>query len=320
MSQPGNPPHGWRLTVRVLGVLAVLFGPHAVYSVAQCIELAGVDVRLPGLPGNSSAPGVIAAGVWLLVRARSRHDIAPAWCAAGLVLAALVLLPHDGGAAEAVAVVLLTVAGTWLSAVVGKDTGVRLWARWGGLSRDSAVQAAVAFGLVVAGHTASRLLGDQMSRLPGADGAASDDSVLQFGVTALVAGAREEIPMLALVAALMAAARRPTWQILAAVCVIRVLPHLYYGISGLATLVFAGVSLWAYQVSGRRIGPIIAGHTAYNLLLVFGGLYGEQALAVFASCGFVVALAYPNTLRAPSTPSTPPASSTSADPVRTPVR
>lgn len=170
-------------------------------------------------------------------------------------------------------------------------------------SLGSSTRAIVCCAVVIGGHVATDALTGVLSALPGPDGTGDQaaamriGSDLEFAAGALAAGAREEVPLLALVAAVMTAARRPNWQILAAVCVIRVIPHLYFGLPAIVVIVFAVFSLRVWQ-SSRRIGPIIAGRTICNAVTVFGGTPGHYALTMISAGGVVTACLLCQTLKA----------------------
>lgn len=276
-----------------MAVLAVLFGISSAAALNDAADLVGVDIDWPRLPVsvNKSAVSLTAAGAWLLIRARRSRCGRAAWCAAGLTIAGIVLLPHRDEATGTAAMLLLTGAGAWLCAAVAAEYGVPLWQ--GHLPRQIVrrwdKRWLTACVVVLAGHTAAGAADFWLMKIgPAVAGQAEQASALSlhdpvmFAVQALAAGVREELPLLALPAALMTAARRPVWQIFLVVCVLRVLPHAYLGSSALSAAVFAGAGLWMYRVT-HKIGPIIIGHTVFNALAVFGGLPGR--LAMMASMG-----------------------------------
>lgn len=285
---------------RGVAALAVLFGPHAVTALADAAELAGADLDRPGLAAsvNVSALSLTAAGMWLLVRARRSAHRAAVWAAAGLSIAGLLLLPVVGQAADTAAAVLLAGAGAWLCAEIARDADEPLWRGRpaGGIARRWDKDAVAACAVVLAGHTVAMLLDGWITRLGPAvaDQAQQADATglhnpVLFAAQALTAGVREEIPLLALPAALMTAARRPGGQILAVVCVLRVIPHAYLGTPALTTAVFAGTAWWMYRAT-RRVGPIIIGHTLFNAIAIFGGPAGNAALlATPAVAGLLLA-------------------------------
>ncbi|WP_157430953.1 CPBP family glutamic-type intramembrane protease [Actinomadura macra] len=266
---------------RGVAALVVLFGPHSAASLNTAAGMVGADTDWPAFAVNPSAASLTATGIWLLLRnCRSAHGRAArsaALGAAGLALAGAVLLPFLDQAADTIATLLLTGAGAWLCAQIAADAGAPLWR--GRLSceifRRWNMDAVAACAVVFAGHTATMLLDDWITQLGPAvaDQAAQADATglhnpIWFAAQALAAGIREEIPLLALPAALMAAARRPPWQILTVVCLLRAIPHAYLGTPALTTVVFAGVAWWMYRAT-RRIGPIIVGHTLFNAIALF---------------------------------------------------
>ncbi|MFC4048254.1 hypothetical protein ACFOY4_01050 [Actinomadura syzygii] len=285
--------------LRGAAVLAVLFGPSFATALIAFAELVGADNDWLGLPAqvNVSAVSLTAAGIWLLLRARRRYGGA-VWCAAALAVAGAVLLPFLGQAADTAATVLLTGAGAWLCSSIARDAGMPLWR--GRLPSEIArrwdADAVAACAVVLAGHSTAMILDTWVARLGPAvtDQAAQADATglhyqALFAVQALSAGVREEIPLLALPAALMLVARRPAWQILLTVCVLRVLPHAYLGTSALSSVAFAAAAWWMYRAT-RRVGPIIVGHTLFNAIAIFGGPVGYAAL-LSASVWACVALA-----------------------------
>ncbi|MFI0411833.1 type II CAAX prenyl endopeptidase Rce1 family protein [Actinomadura sp. 3N508] len=275
-------------------VVVVLFGTHFATALNDFAELAGVDIDWPGLPVpvNLPAANLTAAGIWLLFRIRHpAHNRTPgssatglaAWCAAGLTIAGLALLPHLGQAADTAATVLLAGAGAWLCAAVAADVGAPLWRGRlpGEIVRRWDITAITACTVMLAGQTTSMLWGEWIAQLGPAEtdqaNATGLPNPVLFATQALVAGLREEIPLLAMPAVLMAAARRPAWQILLVVCALRAVPHAYLGAPALATIVFAAAAWWMYRATGR-IGPIIVGHTLYNATILFGGAPGRLML------------------------------------------
>ncbi|MEU8346641.1 hypothetical protein AB0C74_33520 [Spirillospora sp. NPDC048832] len=286
--------------LRGAAALAVLFGPHFAAALNAAAELADVGIDWPGLPAsaNVSATSLTAAGVWLLIRARhSRHSCA-VWCAAALAVTGAALLPVPGETADTAATILLTGAGAWLCAQLAADAGAPLWQGRlpGELARRWDADAVAACAMVLAGHVTTMLAGDWVTRLgPAVTGQAQQADATNlhnpalFAAQALAAGVREEIPLLALPAALMAAARRPAWQILLTVCVLRVIPHAYLGTAALTTVAFAPASWWMYRAT-HRIGPIIVGHTLFNALAMWGGPPGYAVLlAAPALAGLLLA-------------------------------
>lgn len=276
------------LFLRGAAAIVVLFGPHFVVALNSAAELAGVDIDWPSLPVpvNKAAVSLTAAGAWLLIRARHSQYGGAAWCAAGLTIAGIVLLPQLGEAARTAATLLLTGAGAWLCAKLAADAGVPLWQgrphqavrRWDKKSLTACV-------VVLAGHTAAATAEFWLTKIgPALSDRAEQTSALNLhdpvmiAAQALAAGVREEIPLLVLPAALMAAARRPVWQILLVVCVLRIVPHAYLGSSALGSAVFAAAALWMYRTT-HQIGPIIIGHTLFNALALIG-LAGRLGLVV----------------------------------------
>ncbi|MGI5204713.1 hypothetical protein ACQEU6_24415 [Spirillospora sp. CA-108201] len=272
--------------LRGTAAITVLFGPHAATALNDLAEMAGADTDWPGLPlhVNVSALSLTTTGIWLLIRARHATHRGAMGCAAGLAIAGAVLMPLLGQAADTAATLLLAGAGAWLCAQIAADANTPLWQgrlaskvtrRW---DKDAVAACAV----VLAGHTIAMLSDTWITRLGPAVISQADATGLHnpvlFAAQALTAGLREEIPLLALPAALMAAARRPAWQILLAVCVLRVVPHAYLGTAALSSVAFAAAAWWMYRVT-HRVGPIIIGHTLFNALALTGPVGAAVLLA-----------------------------------------
>ncbi|MFI0412386.1 type II CAAX prenyl endopeptidase Rce1 family protein [Actinomadura sp. 3N508] len=270
-------------------VLAVLFGTHFAAALNDFADLVGVDIDWPGfpVPVNLPAANLTAAGIWLLFRTcrptHGRTSARATGLTAGFAIAGLLLLPNPGQVADTAATVLLAAAGAWLCAQVAADADVTLWRGRlpGEIVRRWDINAVTACTVMLAGQSTSMLLGGWIAQFgpaatDQADATGLPNPVL-FATQALVAGLREEIPLLALPAVLMAAARRPAWQILLVVCALRMVPHAYLGAPALATVVFAGVAWWMYRATGR-IGPVIVAHTLYNATVLFGGALGGLML------------------------------------------
>lgn len=270
-------------------VLVVLFGIWSAVALNAAAELAGIAIDWPDPPGsiNASAVSLIGAGVWLLIRVRRSPRGRAAWCAAGLTVAGIVLLPQLGEAARTAVALLLAGAGAWLCAQVADDHGVPLWqGRLHQAVRQWDRKALTACVVVLAGHTVAATaefwlmkLGPAVADQTEQASAIGLNGPVMIAAQALAAGVREEFPLLALPAALMAAARRPVWQILLVVCVLRIVPHAYFGSSALGSAVSAAAALWMYRVT-HQLGPIIIGHTVFNALAAFGGLPGALVLMV----------------------------------------
>lgn len=87
--------------------------------------------------------------------------------------------------------------------------------------------------------------------------------VLSMLGTALSAGVTEELLLSALLVTLLSRADRPRVEILVVAAAARVAFHLYNGVWGLGTCVFAMANVALYT-RYRRIVPIIAAHTVYD--------------------------------------------------------
>ncbi|NBE51183.1 hypothetical protein [Streptomyces boluensis] len=98
---------------------------------------------------------------------------------------------------------------------------------------------------------------DQLSTL-----GLSSPSDLVFA--AVWAVAIEDVVIVAAVIALLTAARRPSWEIYATVCVIEVVLHGYFGLPAVGMALYAAGRVWLYQRYGRLV-PLLIGHFAADL-------------------------------------------------------
>ncbi|ATL32269.1 hypothetical protein KY5_7251c [Streptomyces formicae] len=78
----------------------------------------------------------------------------------------------------------------------------------------------------------------------------------------------EDVVIVAAVAALLTAARRPAWQIYTTICVVEVLLHAYFGLPAIGMALYAARRVWLYR-RYQRLLPLVVGHALFDLL---GGL------------------------------------------------
>lgn len=155
-----------------------------------------------------------------------------------------------------------------------------------------------------------RFLGAPSSRPVFSSGAAEGWRIATEIVIAVRAGVTEELQLLAIPIAILAATRHRTgpWFPLIALAVIeavRVGIHLYYGWGALFVLPWMAGTLLLYRAVGL-IWPFIVGHAVYDALAFTGNMglrAPHQALASIAQVGLVlaVALLIAGVLRRPST-------------------
>ncbi|MFD5317550.1 type II CAAX prenyl endopeptidase Rce1 family protein [Streptomyces sp. NPDC127098] len=77
----------------------------------------------------------------------------------------------------------------------------------------------------------------------------------------------EELLLCAVVVTLLAAARRPVWEWLLVAAVLRLMPHLYLGLSALDTLLLGAGAAWLFY-RYRDVLALIAGHFTYNTVVM----------------------------------------------------
>lgn len=85
----------------------------------------------------------------------------------------------------------------------------------------------------------------------------------------------EDVVVVAAVAALLTAARRPAWQIYTTICVVEVLLHACFGLPAVGMALYAARRVWLYR-RYQRLLPLIVGHGLFDLL---GGLLMPLSLA-----------------------------------------
>ncbi|MFE9287822.1 CPBP family glutamic-type intramembrane protease [Streptomyces olivaceus] len=88
----------------------------------------------------------------------------------------------------------------------------------------------------------------------------------------------EELLLTAVVVTVLKAARRPLWEIVAVVAVMRALPHAYLGLGPvLAGLLPAAAAAWLYH-RHQQVVPLLAAHTAYNTIVLAVSAIGWPAV------------------------------------------
>lgn len=88
----------------------------------------------------------------------------------------------------------------------------------------------------------------------------------QWVCAVIGAVAAEDVVIVAAVAALLTAGRRPRWQIYLVVCAIEVWVHAYFGAPAVGMALYAGYRVHLY-LKYRRLTPLIIGHAVYDLVL-----------------------------------------------------
>ncbi|MEE1764395.1 CPBP family glutamic-type intramembrane protease [Streptomyces sp. SP18BB07] len=122
---------------------------------------------------------------------------------------------------------------------------------------------------------------DQRAALNADDPAAV---ALKFVATVAI----EEIVIVAATATLLAAARRPAWQIYSSICLIEALLHAYMGLAAVAMAAFAAGHVWLYRRYGTFL-PLVIGHATYNLGYVLPKWFAPAPYATVASLFLVLA-------------------------------
>lgn len=141
----------------------------------------------------------------------------------------------------------------------------------------TAIIASTVLGLLlekIALHLDPRLLGSPTAGVPTPPLTVS--GVAKMVLMSLSAGIGEETILSALLVILMTRALQPRWRWLALAGALRVAFHLYLGIWGFGTVIFAAANA-AIFARTRRILPLIAAHTLFDVL---GFLVGRVRLSV----------------------------------------
>ncbi|MFC9976604.1 CPBP family intramembrane glutamic endopeptidase [Spirillospora sp. NPDC127200] len=192
------------------------------------------------------------------------------------VLMARASAPGVPADADRVAMEALTLAvAVWLCWLVVRDLGLPLpgllptprrapaasWEERLKQIDDLATAAMIAVMLPLAAAAFGMALRSTLSQdTPVPSGAGEPDFVLR----AVSAGLLEETTMVAVVAVLMTASRRPIWQIIVASAALRLIPHAYYGTDVVFVIPFAVAQVWTYLRTGW-LWPLITAHTVFNL-------------------------------------------------------
>lgn len=274
----------------IWGLAAVAAGPSAWGSILMAARLAGAD---PGpwtvqAAAALSASCTLAGGVWLLTlivnrsggRPRSRGPVLQVLAAGGITLADLVdrmahLTPNGNSADLRLASAVLLV---WLTREVLLRRGITLSDLGIGSAGDRspmgrlngwAVGVQATAVIITAGYVVTLLSlyapGPQLQQ-PQHEvlGVHSD---LIHTTRSLWTSVAEEMVLTGAVVALLSAARRPVWQWVAIPVALRLIPHLYLGVPGLATAITAAGVVYLYA-RHRRVTPLIAAHFLYNWQLI----------------------------------------------------
>jgi hypothetical protein len=141
----------------------------------------------------------------------------------------------------------------------------------------TAIIASTVLGLLldkIALHLDPRLLGSPAAGVPTPPLTAG--GVAKMVLMSLSAGIGEETILSVLLVILMTSALQPRWRWLALAAALRVAFHLYTGIWGFGTVIFATANA-AIFARTRRILPLIAAHTLFDVL---GFLVAHVRLAI----------------------------------------
>ncbi|WEH12328.1 hypothetical protein [Streptomyces sp. VNUA24] len=113
------------------------------------------------------------------------------------------------------------------------------------------------------------------------------DGVLAFVTTVAI----EDVVIVAAVVTLLAAARRPAWQIYGVVCLVEIALHAYLGAVALTIAWYAAGRVWLYRRYGGVV-PVVIGHFVFDLTVLANWLAPAPvahmlagSLAVAAVCG-----------------------------------
>ncbi len=147
----------------------------------------------------------------------------------------------------------------------------------------------IEWNLVFYRHAAALVVGGILAflttLLPGpalpADHQASAAGVPDFWpglVQGIWSAAIEEVLVTAAVVTVLKAVRRPLWEIVAVVAVMRALPHAYLGLGPvLAGLLPAAAAAWLYH-RHQQVVPLIAAHTLHNTITLAVSAIGWPAV------------------------------------------
>ncbi|WP_286246650.1 hypothetical protein [Streptomyces graminofaciens] len=113
------------------------------------------------------------------------------------------------------------------------------------------------------------------------------DGVLAFVTTVVI----EDVVIVAAVVTLLAAGRRPAWQIYGVVCLVEIALHSYMGAVALTIALYAAGRVWLYRRYGGVV-PVVIGHFVFDLTVLANWLAEAPVphmlaggLAVAAVCG-----------------------------------
>ncbi|WNZ06236.1 hypothetical protein [Streptomyces sp. 11x1] len=113
------------------------------------------------------------------------------------------------------------------------------------------------------------------------------DGVLAFVTTVAI----EDVVIVAAAVTLLAAARRPAWQVYGVVCLVEIALHVYMGAVALTIALYAAGRVWLYRRYGGVV-PLLVGHLLFDLTVLANWTAPASAsrllaggLAVAAVCG-----------------------------------
>jgi hypothetical protein len=281
-----SPRGASRACADLWGLLLLLCWDSASGSLLYLGELCGVrwPPLVPVVVDGGQVLAVVGACVWLLVRVTARvplrggggRAVAVACAAAAVGLTSLcTAVAAAGRLPEGMAFIAVLL---WLSLEVCRRHGITP-AQLGicpprartprGRARAVYVAgaslglcAAVGYGMYYVQLAVWRAglalpVGDQSEAL----GVTASWQLVPMVIRTLIG---EDLILVAVVTALLTAARRPVWQIYVISCGLELAVHAYLGLPGLLMLVWAVCRIRLYRRYGRLI-PLALGHAAWDL-------------------------------------------------------
>ncbi|MDX3694814.1 CPBP family intramembrane metalloprotease [Streptomyces europaeiscabiei] len=286
----------------MITLFAMVGGPHLVGAAAFVVQQVGGDLPVAPLRVEEVGRlvGLSVAGAWLLglILSRPRGETGGwPWRQVSVFVGVFAVIVADEHGEFSPDRVPTQIAGhltelilwIWLCVEVAARCGVTfhrlditrpawLVRKRTKAERAKAAQGEMVFFAYAAAICASMFLAERLRLLPGPvlDG----DQAAAAGVPdlgphlahAVWSATVEEVLATALVVAVLTAMRRPRWEALTVVALMRGLPHIYVGLWPALAFMSLGVAAGWLYLRYRRVIPLVLAHAAYNVVNIAVGL------------------------------------------------
>ncbi|MEV5707276.1 CPBP family intramembrane glutamic endopeptidase [Actinoallomurus sp. NPDC052274] len=278
LPQPTPPPvprstTTWRGYGQALAFFALLFGVYAITAILEGAAQWGVARDWSAWADRWARLGLwatLAALTLWLAAAKTRHCQLWALLFTSAIAGEALVTSGRMNAPAWLYDVLATIAAVILATALARKHGLSISSFGLGRPRgDHAMrrQADMVFWWGFRACFASNVAGfavEWMGLPHGSSTVHGHASVAVSVADRLAAGVCEEL-LMAVVVVVLAAARRPVWEIYALSMMMRVSYHLYYQAVAPSVLIIGIVNIWLYRRTGR-LTPLILAHIAWDLI------------------------------------------------------